>query len=172
MVELLANKAGIVNGRVYDSTPFLFDEEHPADRHYGEVLKEAGMNYYGVERMYSGTSGQEVHIFIQLRLEINLWTIQLEAEIFFGPIYYQRLRHMVSDKFQARAASGPNDPVTSQPVKGRARGGGVRMGEMERDGIISHGCTAIARDRLFQCSDYAAVNLCSRCGNLLAPTGK
>ena len=60
MVELLANKAGAVNGRVYDSTPFLFDEEHPADRHYGEVLKEAGMNYYGVERMYSGTSGQEV----------------------------------------------------------------------------------------------------------------
>ena len=79
---------------------------------------------------------------------------------------------MVSDKFQARASSGPNDPVTSQPVKGRARGGGVRMGEMERDGIISHGCTAIARDRLFQCSDYAIVNLCSSCGNLLAPTGK
>ena len=78
---------------------------------------------------------------------------------------------MVSDKFQARASSGPNDPVTSQPVKGRARGGGVRMGEMERDGIISHGCTAIARDRLFQCSDYAVVNLCSKCGNLLAPTG-
>ena len=79
---------------------------------------------------------------------------------------------MVSDKFQARAASGPNDPVTSQPVKGRARGGGVRMGEMERDGIISHGCANIARDRLFQCSDYAVVNLCSSCGNLLAPTGK
>ena len=79
---------------------------------------------------------------------------------------------MVSDKFQARASSGPNDPVTSQPVKGRARGGGVRMGEMERDGIISHGCTMIARDRLFQCSDYATVNLCSACGNLLAPTGQ
>ena len=64
MVELLANKGGAVNGRVYDSTPFLFNEDHPADAHFGEVLKEAGLNYYGVERMYSGTSGEEARIFI------------------------------------------------------------------------------------------------------------
>lgn len=154
MVELLAGKAGAVNGRVYDSTPFIYDEAYPADIHFGEVLKKAGLNYYGVERMYSGFSGEE-----------------LEAEIFFGPIYYQRLRHMVGDKFQARASKGPNDPITTQPVKGRAKGGGVRLGEMERDGLISHGCTLLGRDRLFQCSDYSVVSLCSKCGNLLAPTG-
>ena len=154
MVELLAGKAGAVNGRVYDSTPFIYDEAYPADIHFGEVLKKAGLNYHGVERMYSGFSGEE-----------------LEAEIFFGPIYYQRLRHMVGDKFQARASRGPNDPITTQPVKGRAKGGGVRLGEMERDGLISHGCTLLGRDRLFQSSDYSVVSLCSKCGNLLAPTG-
>ena len=180
MVELLANKAGSINGRVYDSTPFLYTEEHSADEHFGKVLQQIGLNYYGVERMYSGFSGEE-----------------LEAEIFFGPIYYQRLRHMVSDKYQARSSHGPNDPLTSQesykitihhyfrpsmpeiflclsdekPVKGRSRGGGVRMGEMERDGILSHGCAHILRDRLFQCSDFHIVNLCSVCGSLLAPTG-
>ena len=92
MVELLANKAGAVNGRVYDSTPFLYTEEKPADEHFGEVLRQIGLNYYGVERMYSGSSGEE-----------------LEAEIFFGPIYYQRLRHMVSDKFQARSSHGKHN---------------------------------------------------------------
>ena len=97
MVELLACKAGVMNGRVYDSTPFLYNEENPADEYFGEVLKEIGLNYYGVERMYSGSSGEE-----------------LEAEIFFGPNYYQRLRHMVSDKFQARSSRGPNDQFTTQ----------------------------------------------------------
>ena len=60
MVELLAGKAGAVNGRVYDSTPFLFDENNPADVHFGDVLQKCGLNRYGVERMYSGFSGEEL----------------------------------------------------------------------------------------------------------------
>lgn len=151
MIEFIAGKAAMVNGRVYDSTPFVFDEGYPADEHFGKVLKEAGLNYHGYERMYSGISGEE-----------------LEADIFFGPVYYQRLRHMVYDKFQARADKGPIDPYTQQPVKGRARGGGVRMGEMERDGLISHGCAFIARDRLFHCSDFYKTRICTVCGSVLS----
>ena len=75
---------------------------------------------------------------------------------------------MVYDKFQARADKGPIDPYTQQPVKGRARGGGVRMGEMERDGLISHGCAFIARDRLFHCSDFYKTRICTVCGSVLS----
>ena len=70
MVEFLAGKAAMVNGRVYDSTPFVFTEEYPAEKHFGEILREAGMNYYGMERMYSGISGEElegkVHFYLFL----------------------------------------------------------------------------------------------------------
>lgn len=101
--------------------------------------------------MYSGVDGRE-----------------LTADIFFGIVHYQRLRHMVSEKWQVRS-TGPLDAVTHQPNKGRRRGGGVRFGEMEKDCLLSHGCSFILQDRLFYGSDRTTTFLCSNCGSILSP---
>mmetsp|Transcript_30707 Transcript_30707/g.92069 ORF Transcript_30707/g.92069 Transcript_30707/m.92069 type:complete len:113 (-) Transcript_30707:7-345(-) len=83
----------------------------------------------------------------------------MRMEIFVGVVYYQRLRHMVSDKSQVRGA-GPVHPVTQQPIKGRKRHGGIRLGEMERDALLAHGTTFILHDRLVICSDSHHAFLC------------
>ncbi|XP_059471890.1 DNA-directed RNA polymerase I subunit RPA2 [Neocloeon triangulifer] len=150
MIELMAGKSAAVHGRVHDATPFRFSEQDTAIDYFGKMLVEAGYSYYGTERMYSGVTGQE-----------------MEASIFFGVCYYQRLRHMVSDKWQVRSV-GPVDPVMRQPVKGRRRGGGVRFGEMERDSIISHGASFLLQDRLFHCSDKSQTMCCTKCGSVLS----
>ncbi|CAI5515797.1 unnamed protein product, partial [Closterium sp. Naga37s-1] len=118
---------------------------------FGRQLVEKGFSYYGTETMYSGVYGCE-----------------MECEIYLGVVYYQRLRHMVSDKFQVRS-TGPVNPLTQQPVKGRKKGGGVRFGEMERDAMLSHGAAYLLHDRLHSCSDYHTTEVCSLCGSLLAP---
>ncbi len=92
----------------------------------------------------------------------------MRAEIFMGIIHYQRLRHMVSDKFQVRSV-GAVDQITRQPIKGRRRGGGVRFGEMERDSLLSHGAVFLLQDRLFHGSDKTRVKLCTGCGSLISP---
>jgi DNA-directed RNA polymerase I subunit RPA2 len=143
MIELMAGKSGSLHGCSYDATPFRFSEQETAIDHFGRLLVEGGYSYYGTERMYSGIDGRE-----------------MKADIFFGVVYYQRLRHMVSDKWQVRS-TGPVDPVTRQPVKGRRKGGGVRFGEMERDALVSHGAAFLLQDRLFRCSDQSQVsNFC------------
>jgi DNA-directed RNA polymerase I subunit RPA2 len=111
----------------------------------------AGYNYYGTERMYSGTDGRE-----------------LTVDIFFGIVHYQRLRHMVSEKWQVRA-TGPLDSVTHQPNKGRRRGGGVRFGEMEKDCLLSHGASYLLQDRLFYGSDRTTTKVCMDCGSIVSP---
>ncbi|KAL5006288.1 hypothetical protein ScPMuIL_015094 [Solemya velum] len=151
MIESMAGKSGAIQGMGHDATPFTFSEEDPAIEYFGELLSKAGYNYYGTERMYSGIDGRE-----------------LEADIFFGIVYYQRLRHMVSDKFQVRT-TGPIDAVTHQPVKGRRRAGGVRFGEMERDALISHGAAFLLQDRLLNCSDKSVARVCTECGSILSP---
>eukprot|EP00501_MAST-03F_sp_TOSAG23-6_P001162 GSMAST32.ASY1.ANO1.1206.1 assembled CDS len=135
LVESMAGKAGALHGHFQDSTPFRFDENHRAVDYMGEQLKAAGYNYYGSEPMYSGITGEE-----------------MQADIFIGCVYYQRLRHMVSDKSQVRS-TGPMNSLTMQPVKGRKRGGGIRFGEMERDSLIAHGTSFLLQDRLCNSSD-------------------
>lgn len=117
---------------------------------FGKKLLNAGYNYYGNETMYSGTYGTE-----------------LKVDIFMGLVYYQRLRHMVHDKSQARA-TGPVDILTQQPLKGRKRGGGIRMGEMERDAMLSHGISQTVNERLFLSSDRSDAYVCNKCGLMLS----
>ncbi|XP_048246491.1 DNA-directed RNA polymerase I subunit RPA2-like isoform X1 [Haliotis rufescens] len=151
MIEIMAGKSSALHGLCHDATPFTFSEKQPAIDHFGNMLTAAGYNYYGTESMYSGVDGRE-----------------MEVSIFCGIVYYQRLRHMVSDKFQVRS-TGPVDPLTHQPVKGRKKAGGIRFGEMERDALIAHGAAFLIHDRLFNCSDGTRARICTSCGSLLSP---
>ncbi|KIM75007.1 hypothetical protein PILCRDRAFT_79465 [Piloderma croceum F 1598] len=150
LVESMAGKAGAMHGLAQDATPFKFSEEDTAVDYFGQQLLAAGYNYYGNEPMYSGITGEE-----------------FAADIYLGVVYYQRLRHMVLDKFQVRT-TGPVDPVTRQPVKGRKRAGGIRFGEMERDALIAHGTSFLLQDRLMNCSDYSTAWVCRTCGSLIS----
>jgi len=94
--------------------------------------------------------------------------VELDVDIFIGCVYYQRLRHMVSDKFQVRT-TGPVHNLTRQPIKGRKRAGGVRFGEMERDSLLSHGASFLLQDRLMHCSDESKADVCLACGSLVSP---
>jgi len=93
----------------------------------------------------------------------------MQADLYIGVVFYQRLRHMVSDKYQVRA-TGTVNPLTRQPIKGRKKGGGIRLGEMERDSLLSHGAAFLLHDRLLNCSDKHIAYACRRCGDLLSPT--
>eukprot|EP00028_Trichosphaerium_sp_Am-I-7-wt_P012228 CAMPEP_0168526028 /NCGR_PEP_ID=MMETSP0405-20121227/11691_1 /TAXON_ID=498012 /ORGANISM="Trichosphaerium sp, Strain Am-I-7 wt" /LENGTH=179 /DNA_ID=CAMNT_0008548727 /DNA_START=70 /DNA_END=609 /DNA_ORIENTATION=+ len=135
LIESMAAKSGCMDGKFQDATPFQFQGKENALEHFGKELVRHGFNYYGSEPMYSGITGTEFH-----------------ADIFFGVVYYQRLRHMVKDKYQVRSV-GKKDRVTWQPIKGRKRGGGMRLGEMERDALIAHGTSSLLRDRMLNCSD-------------------
>lgn len=151
MIESMAGKSASLNGLAYDATPFTFSEDDPASTHFGNLLRKSGYNFYGTERMYSGVDGRE-----------------FEADIFFGVVYYQRLRHMVADKYQVRT-TGPIDILTHQPVQGRKRQGGIRFGEMERDALLAHGTSYLLQDRLMNCSDRTVGHVCTKCGSILSP---
>lgn len=149
-VESLAGKAGALHGLAQDSTPFRFNEDNTASDYFGHQLMKAGYNYHGNEPMYSGITGEE-----------------LAADIYVGVVYYQRLRHMVNDKYQVRT-TGPVVPTTGQPIKGRKKGGGIRVGEMERDALLAHGTAFLLQDRLLNCSDYTRSWICRTCGSFLS----
>ena len=155
LVESMASKAGALDGNCVDASPFQAARDGPdfcpPVEEHGEVLRRHGYNYCGSETMVSGFTGE-----------------QFEVDIYIGLVYYQRLRHMVSDKFQVRSL-GPNNPLTQQPIKGRKAGGGIRFGEMERDSLLAHGAAYLLHDRLHACSDRHVASICSHCGSLLAP---
>jgi len=151
LIESMAGKSGALHGKKQNSTPFQFSENHRAVDYFGSELLASGYNYVGSEPMYSGITGEECR-----------------ADIFIGLVYYQRLRHMVSDKAQVRA-TGPVNAITKQPIKGRKVHGGIRFGEMERDSLLGHGTAFLLHDRLMNCSDYHTGLVCTHCGSILSP---
>ncbi|KAI8622243.1 hypothetical protein BC830DRAFT_1163145 [Chytriomyces sp. MP71] len=142
MIELLAGKAGLIKGELQYGTCFGGSKVEDMSR----ILVENGFNYSGKDFMTSGITGEP-----------------LQAYIFFGPVYYQKLKHMVMDKMHARA-SGPRANLTRQPTEGRSRDGGLRVGEMERDCLIGHGTSSLLIERLLISSDIYDAEVCSDCG--------
>jgi DNA-directed RNA polymerase II subunit RPB2 len=113
-------------------------------------LQKLGYESYGNEIMYDGLTGE-----------------QLETSVFIGPVFYQRLKHMVNDKQHSRSI-GPMVNLTRQPAEGRSRDGGFRVGEMERDVLIAHGMASFCKERLFDVSDKYSTYICKCCG-MIAP---
>lgn len=143
LIECLLGKVSSITGQEGDATPFNADVTVEA---VSQLLHNCGYQKRGNERLYNGHTGRI-----------------LDAHIFIGPTYYQRLKHMVDDKIHARAR-GPLQVLTRQPVEGRARDGGLRFGEMERDCMISHGAAQFLRERLFHFSDKYRIHVCNICG--------
>lgn len=141
-MESLAGKTAAARGTPVDGTPF--DNEDA--KSLTEILTSLGLHPGGREIMYDGNSG---HMF--------------ETEVFIGVVFYQKLHHMVVDKIHARAR-GQVQMLTRQPTEGRARGGGLRFGEMERDCLVGHGAAMLLKDRLLDESDAYSIYVCEKCG--------
>ncbi len=142
MMESITGKAAAIRGRKVDASAFVGEKVDEVK----SVMKDAGFKYSGKEIMYDGRTGK-----------------QFPVEVFIGVVYYQKLHHMVADKIHARAR-GQVQMLTKQPTEGRARGGGLRFGEMERDCIIAYGASMILKDRLLDESDKSDIFVCERCG--------
>ena len=112
-----------------------------------EILEKCGMERHGNEILYNSRTGEQIH-----------------TEIFIGPTYYQRLKHMVCDKVHSRSSNGPIVLLTRQPAEGRCRDGGLRLGEMEVECNWAHGISGFLKERLMECSDNYRVFICKKCG--------
>lgn len=146
LLECLLGKVSALSGEEGDSTPFS-NKKNIVDE-ISQELQNYGYQKRGFEVMHTGATGYK-----------------LRSQIFIGPTYYQRLKHMVDDKIHARAR-GPLQVMTRQPVEGRSRDGGLRFGEMERDCIISHGASSFLKERLMDVSDKYECGVCEVCGLL------
>ena len=144
-LECLISKLCCLDAELGDCTPFRkIDENEIGDR-----LEQYGFERYGNEKMVNGMTGEV-----------------MEYTIFMGPTYYQRLKHMVSDKIHSRTQNGPREILTRQPVEGRKQSGGFRVGEMETWCGISHGASNFLIDRLVNNSDAYEMYVCNDCGNI------
>ena len=156
LLECVLSKTGATTGKFGDATPFTSSSiaeeidgvEVPAVDKICEALRACGHQPEGLEVLCNGMTGDP-----------------LNAMVFMGPTYYQRLKHLVSDKMHARAY-GPVTTLTKQPLEGRSRDGGLRFGEMERDAMISQGNSEMLKERLFTQSDYYKLAICNECGNI------
>jgi DNA-directed RNA polymerase II subunit RPB2 len=144
LMENIFGKIGVRKGTLGDGTPYSHLKVEDLKKH----MVEMGMHPYGNEILYNGQTGE-----------------MMQAEIFMGPTFYQRLKHMVIDKKHSRAR-GPIVSLTRQPCEGRSRDGGLRVGEMERDCMLSHGISVFTKERLMDVSDPFKTGLCKSCGTL------
>lgn len=142
LIEVIAGKAGSLAGEYIDGTTFDVTPE----KELRKMLKKMGFRDNGTEAFYNGITGQ---IF--------------KARIYAGNMYYLKLKHMVANKLHARA-TGKIQLLTRQPIEGRAQGGGLRVGEMEKDCFVAHGASLLLKERFD--SDKTNVSICEECGML------
>jgi DNA-directed RNA polymerase subunit B len=140
LMELLTGKIGCLSGKIMDGTGFQNTKVEDLE----EQMKALGFRYDGKETMYNGITGKI-----------------MEVKIFVGTMYYQKLKYMVSNKMHARA-SGKVTLLTRQPIEGRAKGGALRLGEMEQEALVAHGASLLLKERYD--SDKVVVYICSKCG--------
>ena len=140
LLEMVGAKVGALQGRFVDGTTFASEPEEDLRRQ----LHDFGFRESGIETLYNGMTGK-----------------QLKAKIFIGPMYYLKLRHLVANKLHSRAL-GPVQLLTRQPTEGRAKEGGLRLGEMEKDTFVAHGASLLLKERFD--SDKTIVPICELCG--------
>ena len=145
LMECVLGKKGCFTGEYGDASPFTSSSVNVSEK-ICSGLEKFGFERHGWETMYNGMTGELI-----------------KAKIFIGPTYYQRLKHIVSDKMHGRAR-GHVTTLCRQPLEGRSRDGGLRVGEMERDCIISHGSSKFLQERLFELSDPFRIVVCNDCG--------
>ena len=144
VMETVFAKLCCMEGTRGDGTVFMpFDKEAVFNS-----LEEHGFQKHGNEVLYNGRTGE-----------------QIKTEVFIGPIYYYRLKHMVTDKIHSRS-TGPKVQLTHQPTSGRSSGGGLRIGEMERDVLLSHGLSQFTKECMMEKSDKYRWGVCRHCGTL------
>ena len=144
LIECLMSKACVLYGGFGDCTAWV--NKGPKDKIFGEMLTKVGYHSSGTQILYNGATGE-----------------QLEASIYMGPTYYMRLKHMVKDKLNYRAR-GPRAALTRQTIGGRAKGGGLRIGEMDRDVLIGHGMSRFLNQSFLERGDEYFVAICNKTG--------
>tara|TARA_Y100000310_G_scaffold270277_1_gene283983 strand:- start:8073 stop:9875 length:1803 start_codon:yes stop_codon:yes gene_type:complete len=142
LIEILAGKMGSLAGRTVDGSTFDAEPE----KNLRQELLELGFRDDGTETMYNGITGEKYKV-----------------RIYIGNMYYLKLKHMVANKLHARA-SGRIQLLTRQPIEGRSKGGGLRLGEMEKDCLVAHGASLLLKERFD--SDKTVIHICEQCGML------